>query len=315
MPRRVAVTGATGFIGGHVVQRLGQAGWQVRALTRRLPVDPLFRHLTLEAVIGSLADQESLAALVDGVEAVVHLAGLVKARSRTEFFEANAVGAKRLVAAALQAPQRPRLVLLSSLAAREPQISDYAASKRAGEQALENVGRELPWTILRPPAVYGPGDRETLAFFRAVRSGWAPLPAVADARLSLIHADDLAAAIVELLDAGASVGATYEIDDGRSGGYRWAEMVAAAGRALGVQPRIVSIPPLVLRLAAGVNQLAGQLTGKSRILTPGKAREMLHADWTCHDRRMAAATSWRPAIGIDKGFAETTTWYRRQGWL
>jgi hypothetical protein len=120
---------------------------------------------------------------------------------------------------------------------------------------------------------------------------------------------------VELLDAGGSVGATYEIDDGRPGGYRWGEMVAAAGRALGVQPRIVSIPPLVLRLAARVNQLAGQLTGKSRILTPGKAREMLHADWTCHDRRMAAATSWRPAIGIDKGFAETTTWYRRQGWL
>jgi nucleoside-diphosphate-sugar epimerase len=315
MPRRVAVTGATGFIGGHVVQRLAQAGWQVRALTRRVPVDPLFRDMTLEAVIGSLADQESLAALVDGVEAVVHLAGLVKARSRTEFFEANAVGAKRLVAAALQAPQRPRLVLLSSLAAREPQISDYAASKRAGEQALENVGRELPWTILRPSAVYGPGDRETLAFFRTVRSGWAPLPAVADARLSLLHADDLAAAIVELLDAGGSVGATYEIDDGRPGGYRWGEMVAAAGRALGVQPRIVSIPPLALRLAAGINQLAGQLTGKSRILTPGKAREMLHADWTCHDRRMAAATSWRPAIGIDKGFAETTTWYRRQGWL
>jgi nucleoside-diphosphate-sugar epimerase len=315
MPRRVAVTGATGFIGGHVVQRLGQAGWQVRALTRRLPVDPLFRDLTLEAVIGSLADQESLAALVDGVEAVVHLAGLVKARSRTEFFESNAVGAKRLVAAALQAPQRPRLVLLSSLAAREPQLSDYAASKRAGEQALENIGRELPWTILRPPAVYGAGDRETLAFFRTVKSGWAPLPAVADARLSLIHAEDLAAAVVELLDAGGSVGATYEIDDGRPGGYRWTEMVAAAGHALQVEPRIVSIPPLLLRLAAGANQLAGHLTGKARILTPGKAREMLHADWTCHDQRMAAATSWRPAIGIDKGFAETTTWYRRQGWL
>jgi nucleoside-diphosphate-sugar epimerase len=297
------------------VRRLGQAGWQVRVLTRRLPVDPLFRELTLEAVIGALDDPHSLAALVDGVEAVVHLAGLVKARSRTEFFEANAVGTKRLAAAALQAPQRPRLVLLSSLAAREPQISDYAASKRAGEQALENIGRELAWTILRPPAVYGPGDRETLAFFRTVKAGWAPLPAVADARLSLIHADDLAAAVVELLDAGGSIGATYEIDDGRPGGYRWPEMVAAAGHALRVEPRIVSIPPLVLRLAAAVNQLAGRLTGKAMILSAGKAREMLHADWTCHDRRMAAATSWRPAIGIEKGFAETVTWYHRQGWL
>lgn len=315
MVRRVAVTGATGFIGSHVVQRLGQAGWQVRALTRRLPVDPLFRDISLEAVIGSLADPHSLAALVDGVDAVVHLAGLVKARSRTEFFEANAVGTKRLVAAARQAPQRPRMVLLSSLAAREPQLSDYAASKRAGEQALENVGHELPWTILRPPAVYGPGDRETLAFFRAVKSGFAPLPAIADARLSLIHADDLATAAVELLDAAGTAGATYEIDDGRAGGYRWEEMVAAAGRALGVQPRIVSIPPLALRIAATVNQLAGHLTGQSKILTAGKAREMLHADWTCHDRRMTAATNWRPAVGIDKGFAETITWYRRQGWL
>src|SRR5262249_45654100 len=188
--RTVAVTGATGLIGRHVVEHLGRAGWRVRVLTRRLPKFP---DIAVEAVIGALDDARALSRLVDGADAIVHVAGLVKARSRAEFFAANATGTGNLATAARGGGRRPRFVLLSSLAAREPQLSDYAASKRAGETELARCGDGLSWSILRPPAVYGPGDREILAFFQALWRGIALLPTPRDGLLSLIHAADLAA--------------------------------------------------------------------------------------------------------------------------
>ena len=171
MTRTVAVTGATGFIGSHVVGRLGRAGWRVRILTRRVPASAQFADVAVEAVIGTLEDGRAVARLVRGADAVVHAAGRIKARSHAEFFAANATGTRLLVEAAIAAGHRPRFVLLSSIAARQPQVSDYAASKLAGEAELTRLDDELPWSILRPPAVYGPGDRETLAFFRALRMG------------------------------------------------------------------------------------------------------------------------------------------------
>ena len=314
MPRTVAVTGATGFIGSHVVGQLGRAGWQVRILTRRVPSNAQFADVPVEAVIGTLEDRHAVARLVRGADAIVHAAGRIKARSHAEFFAANATGTRLLVEAAIAGGSRPRFVLLSSIAARQPQISDYAASKLASEAELTRLDGELPWSILRPPAVYGPGDRETLAFFRALRMGLAMRPPVRNARLSLLHAGDLAAAIVAILDAPSTLPGAQELDDGH-GGYGWDEMISVAARHLGVRPLRLPIPGLMLMGAAHLNEALHRATGDVAMLTPGKVREMLHADWTSRDGAVTAATGWRPRIDLDQGFAETIAWYRRNGWL
>ena len=311
----VAVTGATGFIGSHLVHRLADAGWRVRILTRRLPTHPRFADTPVEAVIGALDEPDSLARLVRGADAVVHCAGLVKARNRAEFFRVNADGVRGLATAAAAQSPRPRFILLSSLAAREPALSAYAASKRAGEAALAAHGVGLPWTVLRPPAIYGPGDRETLPFFRFVARGIAPLLGPRSARLSLLHVDDLTAAVAVLLAAEGSVGATYELDDGRPGGYSWRAMTDAAARHLGTRARPVQVPRALLQGAALTAGLIGLVAPRGHMLTAGKVRELRHPDWVCHDRTLVEHTAWRPRLDLHDGFAATIGWYRRAGWL
>ncbi|HLB81378.1 MAG TPA: NAD-dependent epimerase/dehydratase family protein [Dongiaceae bacterium] len=315
MTGTVAVTGATGFIGSHLVPRLADAGWRVRILTRRLPTHPRFADTPVEAVIGALDEPDSLARLVRGADAVVHCAGLVKARNRAEFFRVNADGVRGLATAAAAQSPRPRFILLSSLAAREPALSAYAASKRAGEAALAAHGVGLPWTVLRPPAIYGPGDRETLPFFRFVARGIAPLLGPRSARLSLLHVDDLTAAVAVLLAAEGSVGATYELDDGRPGGYSWRAMTDAAARHLGTRARPVQVPRALLQGAALTAGLIGLVAPRGHMLTAGKVRELRHPDWVCHDRTLVERTAWRPRLDLNDGFAATIGWYRRAGWL
>jgi 2-alkyl-3-oxoalkanoate reductase len=314
MPRTVAVTGATGFIGSHVVGELGRAGWRVRILTRRVPANAQFADVPVDAVIGTLEDKRAVARLVEGADAIVHAAGRIKARSHAEFFAANATGTRLLVEAAIAAGNRPRFVLLSSIAARQPQISDYAASKLASEAELTRLDGELPWSILRPPAVYGPGDRETLTFFRALRLGLALRPPVRDARVSLLHVGDLATAIAAVLHAPSALPGVLEFDDGH-GGYGWDEMISVAARHLGVRPLRLSIPRPFLMGVAHLNEAIHRATGDAPMLTSGKVREMLHPDWASRDGAVTAATGWRPRVDLDQGFAETVAWYRRHHWL
>ena len=325
-PRRglVAVTGATGFIGGRVVRRLRRDGWRLRVLIRRRPqaaADPFADDASVEAVHGPLDDGPSLRRLVEGAAAVVHIAGLVRARSRAEFFGVNADGVARLVEAVAAQPVPAHVVLVSSLAAREPGLSAYAASKRAGEAALTGGGPDgatvVPWTILRPPAVYGPGDRQTLTFFRLARLGLAPVPASAAARVSLIHADDLAAAVATVLDeSGAARGLIAEPDDGQPGGYSWPALVAAVAEQLGRSVRPLRVPRTLLYAYSWLSSAPRLLVpGHRPALTPDKVRELYHHDWVCDSASMTAATTWRPRTPIGPGFAGTIAWYRRHGWL
>jgi nucleoside-diphosphate-sugar epimerase len=309
---RVAVTGATGFIGPHVVRKLQADGWRVRILTRR-PVDPAQIGAEVEAVGGDLEDQASLQRLLDGADAVVHVAGLIKARTREKFFRANAESVSRLAEIAAAAPAPPRFVLMSSLAARAPDLSDYAASKLAGERALIAAGAALPWSILRPPAVYGPGDRATLPFFRCVRHGIGPLLGSDGARLSLIHVEDLASAVGALLSDERSAGLIAEVDDGQ-GGYTWPEMIAVAADAFGRRARVVRVPMAVPYGLSMLNQALARI-GYTPMLTPGKVRELYHRDWVCDPSPIMARTAWQPAVSLGQGFASTIAWYQQQGWL
>ena len=304
----VAVTGTTGFVGPHLVAALARRGFTLRLLVRRWSPLPSLDGVAADIVLGDLSDDAALRRLVDGADTVVHAAGLIKARRPSEFALVNRDGTARLSALA----PRATFVLLSSLAAREPGLSAYAASKRAAEEAV--AARTGPWLAVRAPAVYGPGDRETLAYFRAVKRGLAPRPKVADARLSLIHVADLAEALALVVERPPAT-SIYEIDDGREGGYSYDDMAAAAGRALARASRSLAIPRTVMSGLARLNAVGHSLGGPVRILTSGKVNEIFHRDWTVHDRRLAAAIGFGPRYGLANGFGDTILWYRRQGWL
>jgi nucleoside-diphosphate-sugar epimerase len=306
--RLVAVTGATGFVGSHLVAALARHGWKIRLLVRRWSPLPSLAGVEAELVLGDVSDEAALRLLVDGADTVIHAAGLIKARRPADFMAVNRDGTALVSALAPSA----RFVLLSSLAAREPLLSPYGASKRAAEEAV--AGRSGPWLVVRAPAVYGPGDRETLAYFRAVARGVAPRPNLPDARLSLIHVADLADALALAVERPPPA-SVCEIDDGRDGGYDYGDMQAAAEAALGRTARTLAIPRVAMDGIAQVNRVSHALGGPVQILTPGKVKEIFHSDWTVHDRRLAAAIGFAARYDLARGFADTILWYRRHDWL
>ncbi|HVI56220.1 MAG TPA: NAD-dependent epimerase/dehydratase family protein [Luteibacter sp.] len=303
----VALTGATGFIGTALRERLLAAGYRVRALYRPRPGRVLEDTGNLAWIAGDLADRAALATLVKGADAFVHCAGSVRGARRADFDRINEQGVIDTVRAADAAPDCRRYLLISSLAAREPQLSDYAGSKWRGERALENNAGQLAWAALRPPAVYGPGDREMLPLFQGMRRGLAPIPGDGRGRFSLIHVTDLASAVLAWLASEGDSGKTYELDDGHENGYDWDTVLAIASRVLrGNAPiRRLAIPTSLLRIVGGVNLAAARVFGYAPMLTLGKVREVTHADWVSDSRAFELATGWRPAFGFERGLADT----------
>lgn len=310
----VALTGGTGFIGKRILRSLVEGGYDVRVLARRIPAK-IQLGVTIEGVTwlkGALTDKALLKDFVAGAAAVVHCAGCTKARDRSEFFAVNAGATQALADIAAQQETPPRFILVSSLAAREPRLSAYAASKRAGEQAVRQHKAKLPAVILRPPAVYGPGDPETLRIFQMAARGFVPAPMVPNARASLVHVDDVAGAVMAALalDPYALPDQPLEFDDG--GSYTWADIAAAAGAAVRTNPRLIQVPAAVLYIAGALSSLQAALTRRPNVFSWGKIPELLHPDW------VAAPTSfpgYKPLWNIDKGFKDAVTWYTSHGLL
>ncbi|WP_299617661.1 NAD(P)-dependent oxidoreductase [Pelagibius sp.] len=312
----VALTGATGFVGGHIARRLAAGGWRVRALVRRPLQDSALGDLgeLVTPVQGALDSPAALSELVAGADAVVHCAGLVAARRRSEFHAVNGIGTARLAEAAAAAPGAPRFLLISSLAAREPGLSPYAASKREAEDLLRRKAEGLSWQVLRPPVVYGPGDRATLDLFRQFARGFALIPGGAG-RFSMIYVEDLAAAVEALLQASPPEPHIIELDDARPGGYAWADVVAAAERQLGRRVRSLAVPGPLLRLVAGISSGMAMLTGRASVLSQGKVNEIAHPDWVCRSNLLGDLVPWRPLVAFEEGFSRTLAWYKAAGWL
>lgn len=305
-PRIVAVTGATGFVGGYILRHITAAGVQVHALARR----PQAAQDNVTWIQGALEDEAALGRLLEGADAVIHCAGAIKARSRDEFFDINAGGTRRLAGLAAARVKPPRFILVSSLAAREPHLSSYAASKRAAEQVLRAFP-SLPTLILRPPAVYGPGDMETLRIFQMAERGWLVAPS-GGGRISLVHADDVGRVLAGALAAQQLPRQPVEFDDGKDGGYTWAEIAAAAGAALGKPPRLLTLPAAALYLAGSAGSLFSQLTGRASVLGFDKMREFLHPDWVAAG---VPPEGFKSLWDIGKGFADAVAWYRSRGLL
>lgn len=308
-----AVTGASGFVGRPVVAALAASGWRVRVLLRREPALAQWPGLRPQVVPGSLADEPALARLVAGADAVIHCAGLIKAPNRRAFYAVNCDAAAALARTTRALAPRAHFLLISTLAAREPALSDYAGSKQAGERAvLELLGSRC--TVLRPPAVYGPADRETLRFFQLARRRIVPLPAPPQARAALIHVQDLArliAALAEHEPKGAIVAAA----DGRPEGYGWREILEMAAHAVGnARPRLLRVPSGLLHAVALAGD-AGRLLGFAPMLNSQKLRELSHPDWSVAPAEQACPPRWSARFDLPAGFADAVAWYRKAGWL
>lgn len=309
----VALTGATGFIGRRLAPLLAADGWRVRLLLRRDPVAAEWRGLDAQIIAGELGDPVAMRHLVEDVDAVVHVAGLIKAARRRQFYRVNEAGSVALADAVKVVAPRAKFLHVSTIAAREPKLSDYAGSKRAGEDAvLERLGARV--TVLRPPAVYGPGDRESLLFFQLAGKGFVPLAGPAAARAAMIHVDDLTALLVAQLREPPR-GAVLTAADERPGGYSWREVFEVAARSVGnTRARLFQAPPVLLHGVALAGDL-GRVFGSASMLNHQKLRELRHLDWSVGTTEWARPAGWEPRYPLVDGFAQTVAWYRRAGWL
>src|SRR3954471_14305706 len=300
---RVAITGGTGFVGAHLLDVALTGGHEVKALTRReqSPRDGL------EWISGDLASRDALERLVDGVDAIIHVAGTISGQSAAAFEIGNVAGTLAMLAAATAGGVR-RFVHVSSLAAREPKLSLYGGSKCRAEELVHSSG--LDWAVVRPPAVYGPGDRETLELFRMAKLGLMMMPP--KGRVSVIHADDLSRLLLALAGPAAPGNILVEADDGKPGGWTHREFARALAAAVGTKAAVVSSPGILLRLAARADQL---LRGEKAKLTIDRAAYFSHRNWVVEPKRACPPSLWRPQIDTLQGLRETADWYRVQAWL
>lgn len=299
----LAVTGATGFVGSHLIRLAKERGHPVRALTRawRPPEEGV------DWIEGTLERPDSLLRLSQSSDVIIHIAGAINARDRAGFEAVNVGGTAAMVDAARRAGVR-RFIHISSLSAREPELSNYGWSKAKSERIVAASG--LDWTIIRPPAIYGPGDKETFELFRMARRGLVALPP--RGRFSVIHVADLCRLILAIIDADESWSETYEPDDGTAEGWEHRHFARTLGRAFGKRATTISMPRLVMHAAARADGLVRR--GKAK-LTRDRARYFCHPDWVARAERRPPSQLWTPQVRTPSGLKETAAWYREQGWI
>jgi len=298
----LAVTGGTGFVGKVLIDLALEAGHQVRALTRR----PQAARADVTWIAGALDEAAALATLVEGTDAVIHVAGVTTAPDRAGFWTGNVDGTAAMVAAARAVGQR-RFVHVSSLAAREPALSMYGASKAAAEDIV--AASSLPWSMVRPAAIYGPGD--LLDLFRMATRGFVLLPP-AGGRASIIGVADLGRLLLALAAPDAPTQVIYEPDDGRAGGWDNADLAREVGRAAGKRVHIIHTPRLVMQ---GLSSLDRLVRGRKALLTPDRVSYFCHKDWTADPAKRPPPGLWRPLTSTPDGLAATAEWYRANGLL
>lgn len=299
---RLAITGATGFVGSRLVAAATAEGHAIDALTRR----PQSDAEGVNWITGSLESTDALAALVRDADAVIHVAGVVNAPSREAFAAGNVAGTRAVLTAAREAGVR-RFIHVSSLAAREPELSAYGWSKAEAEALV--CAAPLEWDMVRPPAIYGPGDMDQLELFRMARHRLALTPPAG--HMSAIHVDDLARLLIALAQTPAER-AIYEPDDGRPGGWSYADFSRAIGVAVDRRVRPVALPRRVLEIGARIDRLVRRDRAR---LTPDRVSYFCHPDWVSSPERQPPPTLWQPRIATPEGLADTAAWYRANGLL
>ncbi|HEX2581613.1 MAG TPA: NAD(P)-dependent oxidoreductase [Dongiaceae bacterium] len=307
MPELVALTGATGFLGRATLRQLIQDGRRVRIFVRRFDRSLLFPEANLEIVQGNLFEPATQRALLMDSTAFIHIAGLTRARNAREFFSVNDRLTRELVATRVRVAPESFIIHISSLAAREAWLSPYGASKRAGEDHITSLS-DAAWTVLRPPAIYGPEDTALRPLFALARLGLLPLPNPPGARVAMIHVEDMARAILACLTQPASVSRHItELSDECRDGYDHRALAAAASVALGRKVRPLALPGMILAGVARLNDWGVKAGLAPPVLLPHKLTELRYPSWSCAGENLSRLANWRPRFTLAEGLADTLT--------
>ena len=321
---RALVTGATGFVGSHLVEALQNSSVEVTALARSASKAADLAQREVRVVPGDLHDIAGLERAVRDQDVVYHVAGVVAARDEADFLRSNRDGTRNVLTAA-EREGKPRFVLVSSLAAAGPAprgaplsgtepprpVTAYGRSKLAAEQVVRSSS--LPWSIVRPPIVYGPRDREVLKVFRLARLGLAPVFGDGSQELSAVHAADLAQALLAVTKAKATIGGTYNACHPQV--FTSADLGQAVGAAMGRSVIRLRVPQGVGRALLAVTETSARLTRQVTILTTDKANEFFQPAWTGDPSALTRDSGWRAQYDLSSGLADTYRWYRKAGWL
>jgi nucleoside-diphosphate-sugar epimerase len=323
----VLVTGANGFVGSHLVEGLLQGGHRVRGLVRRTSDLRWLENLDVERVYGEVTDSAGLPKAVRGMEAIYHTAGVTRARRPEIYQQVNHQGTVNLLRACLQHnPSLKKFILISSQAAAGPgavgrlaretdpcrPVSDYGRSKLMAEQAAARYINRLPIVIIRPPAIYGPRDRDFLSYFKVLKKHLRPLLGLGRRRLSICHVRDVVRGSILAGNSSRSSGQVYFVSGQETS---WDELTSLMARALGTWTVKLPVPRFVLQGAALVSELFAPLRREAPVLDRRKAGEMVQVCWTCDWSKAAAELGYEPTVSLEKGIGETVEWYRQAGWL
>ena len=321
------VTGASGFIGSHLAEGLLGEGFRVRALVRPDSSSQWLSGLDLELASGRYDDQDSLEKAAQGADFIFHAAA-AKSGSPEALRRANVDFPAALARAALRAnPGLKRFVFLSSQAAAGPAvslgaprresdvcrpISDYGRSKLEAERLLAGLAG-LPLTVIRPPTVYGPRDRDVLLYFKWIDRGIALLPGLRERYANLIYVADLVAGTIMAARSPAALGGTYFLSDPQA--YSWSRISQAIAQALGRRPVSLRVPLFLARFSALLAEGGAGLAGRESIFNRQKVRDMAQLCWTCSPSRAAEDFSFSCRHSLKEGLAQTARWYKENGWL
>ena len=326
--KTVLITGASGFVGGHVVEALARNGIRPRCLVRQTSRLDFIQEWSPELVHGDITSPESLEAAVDGVDGVVHCAGAIRALSLADFWRVNVDGCSNLYQACLaKNPAVRRIVHISSLTALGPSVagrpvqeeqerrpvSSYGRSKLEGQRIAEAYMDRLPIVILVPPAVYGPFDKAFLGLFACVKRGFALAIGREERWASLIYAKDLARAVLACLESEKAVGNEYLVEDGRP--HTWREVAAAVGQTMQSSPVRIPLPIGLAKVACAVIGCAARCTGRPAFFDRDRFNDFLQPAWTCSSAKIRADLGFAPRYTLEQGLEETYRWYKEHHWL
>jgi nucleoside-diphosphate-sugar epimerase len=323
---KALVTGATGFIGSHLVERLLKKGFEITCLTRNTDRPAWIEGLDVSLFQGDCSDRDLLSGFVHGFDYIFHLSGLTKASRKEEFYSVNTGGTENIINAVLRGnPDVKRFVYISSLSAFGPKISDqmpseeqdsspvsvYGASKLDAEKTLLRYNDRVPISILRPSVVYGPRDREFYMLFKFIQKGF--LPRWGEGHTSLVYIDDLVDAILLTIDNEEAVGKTYFISDGET--HCNGEIVNEILSVLRRKPLSLRLPKKLLPLIGFFGERMSTMMGTTSMINRDKARELMYADWLCDISKAKRELRFLPKVGLSKGIQWTADWYKIHKWI